>query len=285
MAILVDFNNVVTAGILATLYDSGSGAVIDEDFIRHLSIVFFTSYKKKYRRYGEVVLCCDGSNSWRKGVYPYYKANRKRDLNQAPQAGELDWKEFYRVLNLVREEMKDFMPYRVLHLDRVEGDDAIAVIAKEIPGPHVIVSNDKDFGQLQRYDGVIQYSPLKLKEIKIDDPLMYLKEQIIRGDGVDFVPNILSDDDVLVNKEKRQKAIFKKKLPDYLREDLSVHFEEANIIRNTKMIDFEEIPQEYQDQIIRSFEEQSEKKVSKNDVLQYFITKKLVRLIDDIQNI
>ena len=76
----------------------------------------------------------------------------------------------------------------------------------------MIVSNDKDFQQLQRYPNVHQYSPLKKTQLVCENPEKFLLEHIIKGDVSDGVPNILSDDDVFVNKEKRQKPCGGKKV-------------------------------------------------------------------------
>ena len=43
------------------------------------------------------------------------------------------------------------------------------------------------------------------------DPIVFLREQIIKGDRSDGVPNILSDDDIFL-RDERQKPINKKKI-------------------------------------------------------------------------
>lgn len=288
--ILVDFNNVVFSGIMAQLHVLDGK--FEENLIRHMVLMFFLSYKREYPNHGELVLCCDGSNPWRKDFFPHYKASRKPkeiDPEAAKVEGELDMEELWRILNTIREEMKNRMPYKVLHIPRCEGDDCIAVLAKYLPGPHCVVSNDKDFGQLQKIAGVIQYSPKKKNdkgngEIIIENPELFLKEQIIRGDKIDDVPNILSDDDTFVNKDKRQKSIMSKKMDSYLSQDLENNFEKSKIDRNKKMIDFDQIPDEFINKILAEFEAQKTKKVNRQDIFQYFISKKLTRLMDSITN-
>lgn len=289
MAILVDYNNICFSGILAQLHTLDGK--FEEGLIRHMVLTFLLSYKRQYPDQKELILCCDGNNSWRKDYFPYYKARRhaKKEVSEADEGEEaFDMEELWRILNLLREEFKTYMPYKVIHLPRVEGDDAIAVLCKNLPGPHVIVSNDKDFGQLQKYEGVIQYSPLKKNregngEIIHDDPIAFLKEQIIRGDGIDDVPNILSDDDTFVDPTKRQKRIMSKKMDEYLSRPLHEHFEKSKIDRNTKMIDMDQIPEEYAKLIMDEYENQKSKMIKRQDIFQYFLAKKLHRLIDDIQ--
>lgn len=289
--ILVDFNNVVFSGIMAQLHVLDGK--FEESLIRHMVLMFFLSYKREYPNYGEIVLCCDGSNPWRKDYFPHYKASRKPkevDPEAVKAEGELDLEELWRILNTIREEMKTRMPYKVLHVSRCEGDDCIAVLAKHFPGPHCIVSNDKDFGQLQKISGIIQYSPKKKNdnkgngEIIIDNPEMFLKEQLIRGDKIDDVPNILSDDDTFVNKEKRQKSIMSKKMESYLNENLETNFDHSKIERNKRMIDFDQIPTEFINKILDDFTSQKDKRVTRQEIFQYFMAKKLTRLMDSINN-
>jgi hypothetical protein len=286
--ILVDFNNVVFAGIMAQLGEFGGK--FEEGLIRHMVLTFILSYKRKYPGYGELVLCCDGGNPWRKDYFEHYKARRKAKPveGEADEAAEsddsLDMEEFFRILNVVREEMKARMPYKVIQVYRTEGDDAIAVLAKHMPGPHVVISNDKDFTQLCKFDGLIHFSPLRKGEVKTANADMFLKEMIIRGDAGDDVPNILSDDDVFVVKEKRQKSIMAKKLVNWLVEPLEQNFDADKIERNRRMIDFEEIPQEYVDKILGEYESQKDKRITRQDIFGYFVAKKLSRMVDMIQH-
>jgi 5'-3' exonuclease len=80
-------------------------------------------------------------------------------------------------------------------VDRVEADDVIAVLAKNYHESErvLIVSNDKDFQQLQRYPNVEQYSLMKKQFLVCDNPEKFLMEHIIKGDSSDGIPNVLSD--------------------------------------------------------------------------------------------
>ena len=76
----------------------------------------------------------------------------------------------------------------------------------------MIVSGDKDFQQLQRYKKVSQYSPITRKTITLNniEATEYLANHIISGDKGDGVPNVLSQDDCIVE-GIRQRPISKKK--------------------------------------------------------------------------
>ena len=114
------------------------------------------------------------------------------------------------------------MPYPVIDVDGAEADDVIGTLAEysqendltehplfQEPKPFLIVSADHDFQQLQKWQNVKQWSPMRKKFVEIkDNPSQVLMEHIISGDKGDGVPNILSDDDVFTE-GKRQRPIRK----------------------------------------------------------------------------
>jgi hypothetical protein len=254
---------------------------LTEDICRHLVLRSMISYRKKFgSEYGKLVICCDGPFLWRKKVYPYYKASRKAGRENSP----IDWKELLRIKDLLIEEFRENIPYRVVRVNGAEGDDCIAVLARETPGPHLIVSNDDDFGQLQRYEGVKQYSPRKEKILNIADPEAFLKEHIIRGDSGDGVPNVLSDDDCFVSTpKKRQKSVMTEKLKVWMNQDYSEFCDPDKLKRNIAMIDFESIPDEIAKEILQEFNDAPI--IPKSNVILYFGQKRLRTLIDEISHI
>lgn len=278
MAILVDFSNTFISTILAYHGYDGENE-ITEDIARHLVLNSILSYRKKYPDYGQTILCCDGYHSWRKKVFPYYKASRKSGREKST----LDWDFILGTMNKLIEEFKVNLPYPVLRINEAEGDDCIAILAKKTEGPHVVISNDKDFGQLLALPDVKQYRPLKGEEQKISDPIRFLKEMIIRGDGGDGVPNVLSDDDAIVNPDKRQKNIMSKKLDQWFMgeqkyEDFAPDPEK--IKRNKVMIDFDYIPKELEEKVLNEFA--TFEKKTKRELLAYFGSHRLKALVEEI---
>jgi hypothetical protein len=58
-----------------------SAPSVDRDLVRHMVFNSLRMYKKKFgNKYGDMVICCDDKNYWRKEIFPYYKASRKGDL-------------------------------------------------------------------------------------------------------------------------------------------------------------------------------------------------------------
>ena len=119
--ILIDYNQIALSNIIIQKLN-------DENMIRHMILNSIRMYNKKYRDdYGQMVICCDGPNTWRREYFPEYKANRKKGRDDSG----LDWNEIFRILNLVRDEISTNLPYKVLHLDGCEADDIIGTLVLE----------------------------------------------------------------------------------------------------------------------------------------------------------
>ena len=96
---------------------------------------------------------------------------------------------------MIKDELTEFFPYKVLEVDNAEADDIIASVVFHEPKNYekvLILSSDKDFIQLQKYNFVSQYSPMQKKFINGVDPTTYIKEHILKGDRGDGVPNFLA---------------------------------------------------------------------------------------------
>ena len=173
----------------------------------------------------------------------------------------------------------------LLHIAKCEADDIIAtLIGMRQEEKYLIVSGDKDFIQLQHYGDVYQWSPfLKAYIGEQEDPIKFLREQIIKGDRSDGVPNILSDDDVFV-KGERQKPITKQKLEEWSNvENIPLGSEtKKNFNRNKKLIDLSQIPLTIENNIINTF--RSYKVPSRSLLLPYFIENKLKSMIENIND-
>lgn len=227
-----------------------------------------------------MVLACDGG-SWRKEIFPQYKASRKTSRD----ASGLDWKEFFRILSVVRDEVKEHLPYKVVHIQNIEADDIIGTLAEKTQNfgehePVMIISADKDFIQLQRYPNVRQFSPMTKAFVKENKPFKYLYEHIMRGDSGDGIPNVLSPDNTFVDKI-RQKPISTKKIEQWIAsyDNLDKVMDEAtyrNFQRNQALIDLNKVPRDKKALIINTFESVK----PNSNVLNYLISKRCTQLIE-----
>lgn len=277
--ILLDFSQVCLSGILAS-----GNKDFSEDLVRHMVLNSIRNFNKRFSDYGELVICCDDKNYWRKKEFPYYKANRKKTREQSA----LDWNMIFNTLSTIKEEIRENFPYVVLQVSTAEADDIIATMVERYGNNGekiLIVSGDKDFSQLQRYKSVSQYSPITKKMIKVDDPMEYLYEHVIRGDTGDGVPNIMSRDDVFVN-GLRQKPLTKKKvfaMIEEMKRGITPFDGEVkrNYLRNIQLIDLTRVPQFIRKEVIHSYNNYERK--DRSLLLNYFIKNKLKNLMSDIQ--
>jgi hypothetical protein len=275
--ILLDFSQVCLSNILAS-----GNKDFSVDLIRHQVLNSIRGFKSRFSKYGELVICCDDKNYWRKKIFPYYKANRKKTR----EASKLDWSAIFDTLHTIKNEIKDNLPYPVLQVESAEADDIIAAMVERYHSENImIVSGDKDFAQLQRYKNVSQYSPITKKFIKIADPLSYLFEHVIRGDSSDGVPNILSNDDTFVV-GGRQKPLTKKRvgamIEDMIRGITPFDGEvKRNYLRNIQLIDLGRIPETIRKDVIDSYS--NYERNDRSMILNYFIKSRLKNLMTDIQ--
>lgn len=278
--IILDLSQVMLSNIMVQL-GNHTNAEIEEGMVRHMVLNSIRSYKAKFgEEYGELVIACDNKNYWRRQLFPYYKANRKKNR----ETSELDWKAIFDCLHKIREELKLVFPYRVIDVETAEADDIIGTLCREFGDYQkiLILSGDKDFVQLQRYINVRQYNPVLKKFITHNNPEQFLKEHIIKGDAGDGIPNFLSPDNCLVVGE-RQKPISSKKLEVWVNQEPERFCTELmlrNYKRNEQLIDLTKIPDYIVCSIMESFDQQQGKKPNK--LMDYFIANRLKNLMENI---
>jgi len=265
---------------------SGASQNIDENAIRYMVLNSIRLLRSKFKEsYGEMIICCDSNDVWRKDIFPHYKANRKK----MRETSTVDWTWLFNVLGTIRDELGEHMPYKILQIPRAEADDVIASLCHEYGktmrnvGENImIVSGDKDFAQLQKYANVYQYAPVQKKNISVDNPERFLREHIMLGDRGDGVPNFLSDDDTFIS-DKRQKPVMRKKLDEWSILDPTLFCDDEmlrNYKRNEELINLDKIPKAIQQEVITQFATQTPSPRSK--ILNYFIRYRLGNLTEHI---
>ena len=276
--ILLDFSQTMIGSFMAM----GKGnVVVEEDLLRHTVLNTIRQYKQTHRHIydsgmGGLVICCDSAKNWRKDSFPEYKANRKRKRED----DTTDWKSLFQFLDEMIEDLRNYFPYKVMRVERAEADDIIAVLNEYVAtNPTLIISSDKDFIQLQKYEGVQQWSPLTKNFVK-GDPEASLWEKLIKGDTGDGVPNILSSDDTFITEGKRQRPITTKKL-ELWKEDRSSWTEEMhrNFHRNETMVDLSKTPESIRINITNQYRQQTPKH---GRLMEYFVDKRLKNLMEHI---
>ncbi len=279
--ILVDLNQVMISNLMVQL-GGQKGVELEEDLFRHMILNSLRSVRKKFNGdYGELVICCDDKNFWRRQRFPYYKANRKKYREQS----DVDWSNLFNILNKVRDEIKSYFPYKVIQVESAEADDIIATLIKNHDDEKILIlSGDKDFIQLHAQNNVSQYDPVHKRWIKHKDPTRYLIEHIAKGDRGDGVPNMLSKDDVFVN-GGRQKPMRTKYLDtlqgnvDEIESNIDNEEIKRGWLRNRMLIDLMYIPSEIKSSVIEQYKKPTN---GRDKMFNYFIKHKLKHLMEDI---
>ena len=279
--IIVDLSQVMISNLMVQL-GNHTNTELEEDLLRHMILNSIRSYNQKFKNeYGEMIIACDAGNNWRRQTFPYYKANRRKNREKS----ELNWNQIFETLGKVREELKEYFPYRVIQIDGAEADDVIGTLVDKFGNTSekiLIMSGDKDFVQLQRYMNVRQYDPVQKKWRTTNDPDRFIKEHIMRGDTGDGVPNFLSADNTFVV-GARQKPISQKKLDAWINMDPREFCDENMLrgyMRNQQLVDLNFIPENLRSQIVDEYEAQAGKGRSK--LFNYFIEKRLKNLLESI---
>ena len=160
------------------------------DYVRTIE-----SLAKSYNA-GTIIICADGGSTWRKEIYPEYKANRKERYAEQTEAEakefEMFMAEFANSLTLLRKK------HPVFHFKGVEADDIAAFITHNVEFDECwLISSDKDWDLLIN-DKVSRFSTVTRKEttvhnwdehydFEIED---YITFKCLTGDKGDNVPGV-----------------------------------------------------------------------------------------------
>jgi hypothetical protein len=295
--ILIDYSQVALSAILTFQRElKGTDSEI-KNLIRHVTLSTIKAYKKKYgKEYGQVVICCDGRKYWRKDYFPYYKGMRKANRDKS----DLNWTLIFDTLSEMRDDIAKHFPYKVIHIDRAEADDVIAVLTKyaqdnelvqeglvEESQKILILSSDKDFKQLQLHPNVKQWSPMQKKYVTATKKEIneYIVEHIVKGDSGDGVPNILSKDDVFMVGE-RQKPVTAKRLAEFIENGFDAcktDDERRNWQRNARLVNFEFIPEEVAESITSAYIN-NKPNGDKMQIMNYLMKHKCRLLLDELED-
>lgn len=279
--ILVDFSATFYAAVHVELAKTKETNV-NENNLRHIMLNQLSSYNTKFQEeYGDMVICLEGYNgNWRRDFFPNYKYSRKKSR----EISGIDWSSIFNTVNKITEEFISYMPYKFIRVDKLEADDVIAILSlnapeitnKNIMGdmeyPVLIVSNDKDYKQLQKHSYIKQYSPMKHTFIHEENPTFELLELILHGDTSDGIPNIKSNINCFVDGIK-QKPVTSKFVREIKEKGLTIltEDEKKRFKENSRLIAFDFIPKEYHTIVIEKYKEKKEYNAFK--LMQYLLSK------------
>lgn len=286
---VVDTSNIAVATLMANFLPKTQND-INIDIVRHLICDTIRQNVMRFKaEYPDIVLALDSNKYWRKTVAPYYKKKRKEEHEKS----DWDWDRLNGFLNPVYGEVRDNLPYKALQIDYAEGDDVIAVLCKKAvaEGRRVlVVSADSDGVQLQRYSGVVQWSPTQKKWVKpkYGTPQNDLRMKIIKGDKKDSIASIKSRSDYVATRVEGERA------PSIMQKELDVWLDAvdptlemtpemaARYKENERLRDFNFIPKDVENAILEAYN--APKIGNKSKMQKYFIQNRMVRMAEKMSD-
>ena len=208
----------------------------------HMLLKNIAYIKGKFENeYGDIVICVDNKDNWRKRVYPEYKGNRASKRAES----DIDYESFYKYQDELIDELRTNFPFKVLKVDKCEADDIIGVLAKRFSAVQktVVISSDKDFKQVLEF-GSLLYDPMtkvfvNMNQLELKE---WKTEHILLGDAVDNIPNIKQQTEFTDEFRKyiTSKGIHKDiKVNEFLKlsiaKPLMEEFDEFEIIKSGKL--------------------------------------------------
>ncbi|QNH71818.1 ribonuclease H [Rhizobium phage P9VFCI] len=284
MAILVDYRSVASASMMKGFGMGTINGSNPEQLTKKSNEILLGKiryYNSEFRdEFGELVLCND-SNSWRHKIFDHYKGQRRlARVNGMDKNPDDPMHAIYESIHAFWDIISETGPYKCLRVRGAEGDDLLAAIAMT-PGKHMVISADKDISQLTRFPNVKYYDSIKKKIV--DNGPKFWHQLVVRGDGGDGIPNILSDDDTFMVKEKRQRQLRQEVVDrivdsgDPEAEIMSMKFSGIfseqvvlNYRRNKRLIDLTQIPKGLREIVIQEFN----KEVPMRDMLNMLVALK-----------
>ena len=147
-----------------------------------------------------IIITADwGSSTYRKGISPEYKQNRKEKFAEQSEAERLAFEEFFEEFEASLEILAE--DYPVLRYKGVEADDLAAHLVKYKSKYDLeyiwLISSDRDWDLLIQ-ENVGRFSYVTRKEVRVDnwkehydiDPEMYISMKCLTGDKGDNVAGI-----------------------------------------------------------------------------------------------
>ena len=124
--ILIDLNQVMISNLMAQNRGNLS-ELPSKDAVRHSILNTIRAFNVKFKEeYGEMVLCADAADPWRRDIFPNYKHQRRKGRVES----QIDWDGLFKIMSDIREEFINKLPFKVLHVDKCEADDIIGTLCK-----------------------------------------------------------------------------------------------------------------------------------------------------------
>lgn len=221
----------------------------------------------------QVILAADGKDSWRKVYFPRYKEDRSKKRRD-----DIDWTTLFKEYHKFQNHIKNCIPFKVMHIDRVEGDDIIGVLCQHLPDTCIVSSNDSDFTQLCS-ERVRVWNPSKKEFMNCPcGKEEFITKLCLKGQAKDNIFNVKTPSDY--PEGLRKPGVGDKTVDKILMEGLDTFLDtpqkikkkyttesgdedeyvkeftpRENYDRNRILIDFEKIPSVVKNAVIKKFKD------------------------------
>ena len=230
------------------------------------------------RKSGRPIICVDRKPYWRNDAFPNYKKNRKA------MPRDMDWKTFFSNGEKILNAAAGVFGWQVLDIPKCEADDIIGTLVHEYRDePHMIISPDGDFKQLQIYKNVQQLDVIRMKKVVENNPKKWLHLKIITGDKKDGIPNIVSDKDTFMMEGVRSTPIKNADKDSWSNSNTPLFFCDAEMLVrwnfNSSLLDLSLIPLPQRKAILEAYNEGPS---TAGDLFTWFVSNGLGSFIDQV---
>lgn len=287
--IIIDFSQISLSVIFTTYSPNEIKPDAEESpdlLVKHAILASLKQNIKRFQDqgYDEIVIAIDSASGgyWRRDIASCYKRNRKKGREESPW----DFKEIYRIMDDLIQEMTDNFPWKIIRVPRTEADDIIGVLTGHLveQGRRVlIISSDSDFTQLHDMGDVSQWSPMQKKMVqsKHGDSWSDLVVKIAKGDAKDNIGPYRCPVDHFEKGERAPQTT--KKHLQALTEDWKSTVTEEDRERwaeNMQLLDLRRVPEPYNSQILEAYQTTTP---ARSRVYNYLARQKMVKLISDVE--
>lgn len=229
-------------------------------------------------KYGNMVICTDRKPYWRSEVFLNYKKNRKA------MDRTMDWSAYFENSEEILTAIKEVFGWKIIDVPGVEADDSIGTLVHAFKDdPHMIISPDGDYKQLQIYPTVAQYDAIRNKKVIEKDPAKFLRMKIVTGDKKDGIPNIMSHADTFMTENTRQTPISNANKNKWSDATSPLFFCDGDMLErwqfNESMIDMTKVPDKQKAMIMDAWNTPNN---PKGNIYMYFASKGYSRFIDQL---
>lgn len=247
------------------------------ELIFHRSLEKIITCAKKFKADG-ILIACDGSDgSWRKKIYPEYKANRDKER-------DIFFDEVKETMDRLYTFFNEATNIPAIKVDGAEADDIIAVASRLTPHDSVIISTDKDFVQLiDHKTSLYSFSQDIMRTTEDPDYELFLK--CIRGDRGDNITSAYPRVRETKLKEAWENPLEMANLLETVRKEDGLKVADV-YNRNRVLIDLNNIPDEIIEEIGSAIIEAASKPNKYNyvETVRYLAEMELKTLAADVNS-